>query len=75
MANLSPQQQRVYNFILEYQAEHRRRPTYEQIGAALGISQRTVCKHVMKLEKRGVLALLYQGVPNPNQGTLDLAEK
>lgn len=57
---MSPQQQRVRDFILEYQAEHGRRPTYEQIGAALGIAQKTVGKHVTKLEKRGELALLYQ---------------
>lgn len=34
---LTPQQQRVMDFILKYQREHGRRPTYEQIGAALGM--------------------------------------
>lgn len=72
MAELNEQQVKIRDFILRYQAEHGRRPTYEQIGAALRMSQKGVCKHVRKLEKRGVLALLYQATPNLNQGTLDL---
>lgn len=60
MAELSPQQQRVRDYILEYQTGKGRRPTYEQIGAALGMAKKTVCKHVKKLEKRGEIALLYQ---------------
>lgn len=72
MAELNEQQVKIRDFILRYQAEHGRRPTQAQIGAALRMSQKTVYKHVRKLEKRGVLALLYQATPNLNQGTLDL---
>jgi repressor LexA len=57
---LTPQQERVRDFILEYQRQHGRRPTYEQIGAALGMkSMRTVGKHVTNLEKKGTLTLVY----------------
>jgi repressor LexA len=58
--NLTPRQEKVRDFILEYQGQHGRRPTYEQIGAALGMkSMETVSRHVTSLEKKGVLALVY----------------
>jgi SOS-response transcriptional repressor LexA len=57
---LTPQQERVRYFILEYQRDHGRRPTYEQIGAALGMSSlSTVARHVSGLQKKGALTLLY----------------
>jgi LexA DNA binding domain-containing protein len=57
---LTPQQKRVRDFILEYQRDHGRRPTYEQIGAALGMrSLDTVGRHVTGLQKKGALVLLY----------------
>lgn len=57
---LTPQQEKVRDFILEYQRQHARRPTYEQIGHALGMrSTETVGRHVTNLEKKGALTLVY----------------
>lgn len=58
---LTPQQKRVMDFILEYQRDHGRKPTYEQIGEALGMrSLDTVCRHVKGIQKKGALILIYR---------------
>lgn len=60
MAELTERQASIRTFILEYQAEHGRRPTYEQIGAALGIkSKHTINRYMKKLEAAGELVLVY----------------
>ena len=56
---MTPQRQRVLDFILAYQEQYGRRPTYEQISEGLGIAVMTVCNHVTKLEKAGEIQLIY----------------
>jgi repressor LexA len=48
--------QRVYAFIREYQAQHRRPPTVREIGAALELAVSTVARHLSYLENQGKIA-------------------
>ena len=56
---MTTERQRVLDFILAYQAEHGRRPTYAQIAEGLVIAIKTAGKHVRKLEKSGEIELIY----------------
>jgi hypothetical protein len=60
LMQLSSRQLRVLNFIMEFQTVHKRRPLYKEIMAATEITnQVTVHRVVRRLEKVGVLALVY----------------
>jgi len=54
--NLTPAQQRVYNFIRNFIAVHGHAPSYEEIRRTLGFkSLNAVSKHLKRLEERGYL--------------------
>ena len=54
--NLTPAQQRVYNFIRDYIAGNGHSPSYEDIRRHLGFkSLNAVAKHLKQLERRGYL--------------------
>jgi len=55
MAQLTPRQKEIYDFIRNYLEEHGYSPTYEEIGSALGICKVTVLAHLRRLERKGVL--------------------
>ncbi len=54
--NLTPAQQRVYDFIRNFVAVHGHAPSYEEIRRTLGFkSLNAVSKHLKRLEERGHL--------------------
>ena len=56
MAKLTPKQQKIYDYIQEFTAEHGYPPSVREIGAALGLkSPSTVHFHIKGLEEAGVL--------------------
>lgn len=46
----------ILDYIRRYTMEHRESPSYREIGAAIGRSQRTVNYHLQILEKDGIVA-------------------
>lgn len=56
MANLTRKQQQIYDFILEFTAQHGYPPSVREIGAAMGLkSPSTVHFHMKGLEEAGVI--------------------
>jgi len=56
MAKLTPKQQKIYDYIQAFTAEHGYPPSVREIGAALGLkSPSTVHFHIKGLEEAGVL--------------------
>ena len=55
MAALTPRQQQILALIKDYIRAHGLAPTYEEIGAELGICKVTVLAHVHELEKKGLI--------------------
>ena len=56
MANLTPKQQQIYDFILAFTSEHGYPPSVREIGAAVGLkSPSTVHFHMKGLEEAGVI--------------------
>lgn len=56
MANLTVKQQRIYDYILEFTAEHGYPPSVREIGAAVGLkSPSTVHFHMKGLEEAGMI--------------------
>ena len=56
MAKLTPKQQKIYDYIQTFTAEHGYPPSVREIGAALGLkSPSTVHFHIKGLEEAGVL--------------------
>ena len=56
MAKLTPKQQRIYDFILEFTAQNGYPPSVREIGAAVGLkSPSTVHFHMKSLEEAGVI--------------------
>lgn len=56
MKGLTPKQQGVYDYIVEFQAEHGYPPSVREIGAKLGLkSPSTVHFHLKGLERAGVI--------------------
>lgn len=53
---LTKRQRQVYDFIADFVARHRYSPSFEEIGAGLGLSSlATVHKHICNLEEKGLL--------------------
>lgn len=56
MSTLTPKQQRIYDYILTFTAEHGYPPSVREIGAAVGLkSPSTVHFHLKGLEEAGVI--------------------
>ena len=56
MAKLTPKQQQIYDYILEFTAQNGYPPSVREIGAAIGLkSPSTVHFHIKGLEEAGVL--------------------
>ncbi len=56
MANLTRKQQQIYDFILEFTAQHGYPPSVREIGSAMGLkSPSTVHFHMKGLEEAGVI--------------------
>lgn len=56
MGNLTPKQQRIYDFIQDFAAQHGYPPSVREIGAAVGLkSPSTVHFHLKGLEEAGVI--------------------
>ena len=56
MGNLTPKQQRIYDFIQAFAAQHGYPPSVREIGAAVGLkSPSTVHFHLKGLEEAGVI--------------------
>ena len=56
MGNLTPQQQKIYDFIQSFTAEHGYPPSVREIGAAMGLkSPSTVHFHLKGLEEAGMI--------------------
>ena len=56
MGNLTPKQQRIYDFIQAFTAQHGYPPSVREIGAAVGLkSPSTVHFHLKGLEEAGVI--------------------
>ena len=56
MAKLTAKQQQIYDYILEFTAQHGYPPSVREIGAAIGLkSPSTVHFHLKGLEEAGVL--------------------
>jgi repressor LexA len=56
MAKLTAKQQQIYDYILEFTAQHGYPPSVREIGAAIGLkSPSTVHFHIKGLEEAGVL--------------------
>ena len=56
MAKLTPKQQQIYDYILEFHAQNGYPPSVREIGAAIGLkSPSTVHFHIKGLEEAGVL--------------------
>ena len=56
MTNLTPKQQRIYDFIRTYTDEHGYPPSVREIGAAVGLaSPSTVHMHLKVLEEQGLI--------------------
>src|SRR5699024_12164869 len=56
MGNLTPKQQRIYDFIQAFAAQHGYPPSVREIGAAVGLkSPSTVHFHLKGLEEAGIL--------------------
>jgi len=52
MGNLTPKQQRIYDFIQDFAAQHGYPPSVREIGAAVGLkSPSTVHFHLKGLER------------------------
>ena len=56
MGNLTPKQQRIYDFIQDFAAQHGYPPSVREIGAAVGLkSPSTVHFHLKGLEEAGMI--------------------
>ena len=56
MGNLTPKQQRIYDFIQDFAAQHGYPPSVREIGSAVGLkSPSTVHFHLKGLEEAGVI--------------------
>ena len=56
MKTLTPKQQKIYDYILDFTAEHGYPPSVREIGAAVGLkSPSTVHFHLKGLEEAGVI--------------------
>ena len=56
MGNLTPKQQKIYDFIQSFTAEHGYPPSVREIGAAMGLkSPSTVHFHLKGLEEAGMI--------------------
>ena len=56
MGNLTPKQQRIYDFIQAFAAQHGYPPSVREIGAAVGLkSPSTVHFHLKGLEEAGMI--------------------
>ena len=56
MGNLTPKQQRIYDFIQSFAAQHGYPPSVREIGAAVGLkSPSTVHFHLKGLEEAGII--------------------
>ena len=56
MGNLTPKQQRIYDFIQDFAAQHGYPPSVREIGAAVGLkSPSTVHFHLKGLESAGLI--------------------
>ena len=56
MKTLTPKQQKIYDYILDFTAEHGYPPSVREIGAAVGLkSPSTVHFHLKHLEEAGVI--------------------
>ena len=65
MGNLTPKQQKIYDFIQSFTAEHGYPPSVREIGAAMGLkSPSTVHFHLKGLEEAG-LSLIHIFRPRP----------
>jgi hypothetical protein len=56
MQSLTPQQQRICQFVATYRQQHRVSPTYLEIGEHLGVTKQAVQYQVKLLESLGMLA-------------------
>ena len=52
MKELTQKQQAVYDFIVEYQENNDKAPTFKQIGAAVGMKPETAQFHAYALERK-----------------------
>ena len=58
MKTLTPKQQKIYDYILDFTAEHGYPPSVREIGAAVGLkSPSTVHFHLKGLEVAGVIEI------------------
>lgn len=48
-------QKPVYDFVCAFRAEHGYSPSYDEMGAALGMSKSAVYCHVTRLAERGYI--------------------
>ena len=56
MANLTRKQQQIYDFILDFTAQHGYPPSVREIGSAMGLkSPSTVHFHMKGLEEAGMI--------------------
>ena len=53
---MTPNQEKVYHFILERQEEGKAPPTIQEIADAVGAKRNLVHRRVVALEKKGYLA-------------------
>lgn len=53
--NLSPRQKQVLEVVKKWVAEKGETPTYQEIGAVLGITKCAVFEHVCALEMKGMV--------------------
>ena len=56
MTKLTPKQQQIYNYILQFTNEHGYPPSVREIGAAVGLrSTASVSYHIQQLQEKGML--------------------
>lgn len=61
MTPASRKHQEILEFIRRYRAEHRVSPTYDEIGAAVGLKSRgNVALHLERMEARGLIRRHHQ---------------
>ena len=55
MTGLTPQQQNIYQFIIQYQGEHGYSPSRNEIAENMNLHPSTVREHLTAMERKGYI--------------------